>query len=335
MIRPLHFALLTAFTIPIVFSTPADAIIRRHDLEDSAYIVDAEEYPAMVDLLAPGDCIATLIAPQWLITAAHCAEHFNTTRTLSIGNNIFNVSSIRIPSSWQDDRDDIALIELTEEVTNVEPIALYTDTDEIGQQVWFVGRGDTNTGLQGQSGASVDGKTRRASNTIVAVDNWWIEFVFNGPDDDDVTAFEGISGDGDSGGPALIETASGLKIAGLSSYQDEGNFRLGTYGVREFYTRVSQYQSWISEQMGADGIAPDNTGENSPSENTDTEDEQATQGASEETNTANGTSVQDENAAPEDCTGGCNASGNTLPGLTWLALAGWALSRLPLRRKVH
>ena len=246
----LSLSLTLALTLPLLTPSPADAIIRRHDVDDSEYVVEADAYPALVDLLDVGDCIATLIRPQWLITAAHCAVEMPSSASLSIGGVSHAVASVRVPSAWNDDTDDIALVELVEPVTSVEPIAVYEGTDEVGQVVWFVGRGDTNTGLRGQSGASVDGKTRRASNTIVAADAHWIQFVFNSPDDDAVTPLEGISGDGDSGGPALLVTEEGTWVVGLSSFQDEGNFSLGRYGVEEFYTRVSQYGQWMEEQMG-------------------------------------------------------------------------------------
>jgi len=308
----LQLTLLVAFATPIFLPVKAEAIIRRHDLEDSAYVVEASQYPAMVDLLEPGDCIATLISPTWLITAAHCAEHFVLPGTLTIAGNRFDVEAVKLPTTWQDDLDDIALIQLTEAVTEVAPIGLYTQSDEVGQTVWFVGRGDTNTGLQGQSGAGVDGKTRRASNTIVAADAWWIEFVFNSPDDSEVTELEGISGDGDSGGPALIETSEGLKIAGLSSYQDEGNHSLGTYGVREYYTRISQYQTWIAEHMG-------------PADNAEANSSDSEEGADAAAHPQSHGSADDENqteSAPES--GGCSSlpgQGNT-HALLWLLMLG-------------
>ena len=81
-------------------------------MEDSHYIVEADEYPALVDLLAPGVCIATLISHDWLITAAHCAELLRLPATLVIGGHSAAVDSVKLPSTWQDDLDDIALIKL-------------------------------------------------------------------------------------------------------------------------------------------------------------------------------------------------------------------------------
>ncbi len=250
MRRTLSLSIILAVTAPLFAPRSAEAIIRRHDIDDSNYVVSAEDYPALVDLLALGDCMATLIHPLWLITAAHCAVEMPTSASLMIGGVWYPVATVRIPSHWDDDVDDIALIELVEPVADVAPILVYEGNEEVGQVVWFVGRGDTSTGLRGQSDASVDGRTRRASNTIVAADNHWIRFVFNSPEEAGVTPLEGISGDGDSGGPALLVTDEETWIVGLSSFQDEGNFSLGRYGVEEFYTRVSQYRAWLEAHMG-------------------------------------------------------------------------------------
>jgi hypothetical protein len=229
----------------LVSVSTASAIVRRHDVPDSEYVVQASDYPAVVDLFinSPGDCLATLIAPEWLVTAAHCAEDSTTSDEIRVGGSVYGVADIDIHSGWNQDTDDIALLRLDAAVTDVAPIPWTTASDEVGQIVWFVGRGDTSTGDVG--GGSVDGKTRAATNTVVSADVYWLSFVFNAPDDPEVTALEGISGDGDSGGPALLETTAGLRVVGLSSFQDEGSHTLGTYGVEEFYTRVSSYADWL------------------------------------------------------------------------------------------
>jgi|MDTC01.2.fsa_nt_gb hypothetical protein len=331
-----HLALALTFVAPLLSPSSAEAIIIRHDVDDTEYVVQARDYPAMVDLLELGDCIATLIRPQWLITAAHCAVEMNTSASLSVGGQSHAVASVKIPSNWDDDLDDIALIELTEPVTHVEPIPVYEGSDEVGQVVWFVGRGDTNTGLRGQSGASVDGKTRRASNTIVAADSHWIQFVFNSPDDAAVTPLEGISGDGDSGGPALLVNDEGTWVVGLSSYQDEGNFSLGRYGVEEFYTRVSQYGDWMNQHMGpADTSTPDDgstdagsTDDGSTDSGTDTSDGDASGTESGDADAGSGSA---ETTADAD-SGGCSGVASSQL-LVWLMGLG-AIGRRRRRREL-
>lgn len=228
----------------------AQAIVRRHDVPDESYIVPASDYPAVVDLLinVPGDCLATLIAPQWLITAAHCVDSLTVSADIRVGSSVYQVAQIDTHSGWNQDTDDLTLIRLSAPVPDVTPIPWNTASDEVGQTVWLVGRGDTSTGDVG--GGQPDGNTRAATNTVVGADAFWLRFVFNAPGEPGVTALEGISGDGDSGGPALIQTAQGLRVAGVSSYQEEGGRAVGTYGVEEFYTRVSQYTQWIEERVG-------------------------------------------------------------------------------------
>lgn len=228
----------------------AFAIIRRDDVDDSAYLVEASEFPAVVDLLEPGDCLATLIAPRWAITAAHCVEALTLPRTLEFGLQNVEVLGVVCHPEYDGESDDIALVHLSEAVDGVAPVSLYRSNDELGMQVVLVGRGDTGTGIDGQAGASLDLLTRRATNTVAQVETQWIRFVFHGPSDVEATALEGISGDGDSGGPAFIETPEGLQIAGLSAFQDADDDQLGRYGVTEFYTRVSSYQAFVDTTVG-------------------------------------------------------------------------------------
>ena len=108
--------------------------------------------------------------------------------------------------------------------------------------------------------ADVDGQTRQASNTVESAPEGQLQFIFHSPDDAEVTAYEGISGDGDSGGPALIATEDGWAVAGLSSYQDKNGSALGTYGVLEVYTRVSDHTDWIKSGLNGDLEADDPKG---------------------------------------------------------------------------
>ncbi len=53
----------------LAVSFSASAVIVRDDVGDSKYRVSASEFPALADL--PGEGHGVLIAPRWVVTAAH------------------------------------------------------------------------------------------------------------------------------------------------------------------------------------------------------------------------------------------------------------------------
>ena len=66
------------------------------------------------------------------------------------------------------------------------------------------------------------------------------------------TPLEGVGAGGDSGGPAFIQTASGLAIAGLNAWGDATpQSHLGRYDAQDYSTRVSSYLDWIDDTVAA------------------------------------------------------------------------------------
>jgi len=261
-------------------------MIIRHDIEPERYLSDLADFPAVVavdsfqeevqvaydkidELLKPSllpiqptfrtryDGMGMLIHPGWILTAAHVATELSTDKTIEIATKDYAVKRIVLHPNFRNftgtemAENDIALMQLEQSVEDVAPLLLYTQKDEVGQVVTFVGRGDYGTGLVGPD--QVDGKLRIATNRIENADDQWLIFMFDAPPKG--TQLEGISGPGDSGGPALIETEKGWAIAGISSGEDDESIRKfgeGRYGVREYYTRVSFQLDWIASVIGPD-----------------------------------------------------------------------------------
>ena len=243
----------------------ASGIITRHDVSDEAYLVDDAQYPGLVDLLGPGDCIGTLITEDVLLTVAHCAEEMQAGQTLTIAGDSHDVREIILHPEWKSWNYDIALIRLNTAVTSADPYPLYRAEDEVGMTLTLVGRGLHATGLEGEAGATDDQQLRRATNTVTQANKQWLEVHFEAPGEAGITDLEGVGAGGDSGGPAFVETADGLFIAGLNSWGDgSGSIKVGQYGAQDYSTRISQFTDWIDAEAGIDsgetGSADTDTG---------------------------------------------------------------------------
>ena len=224
-------------------------MIIRDDIDDQKYIELGEKYSA--SLVYTGGCAATLIKDDWALTAAHCVKG-RAQSLFAIGHlgQKYRVEKVVIHPKFGLQRSpdfDLALIQLKEPVENGIPIKFYPADDEEGKVVVFVGRGGFGTGKEGLK--DHDGKQRGATNTVFRVTENLIGFEFNSPASDSVTAMEGISGPGDSGGPAFIEKDSELFVAGVSSTQDANGHDKATYGVHEIYARVSSSIPWFESVM--------------------------------------------------------------------------------------
>lgn len=229
-------------------SSPAHAILTRHDVPDEAYVVADDAYPAVVDLLGPGDCSGTLVEQSAVLTVAHCAEELQVGATLSVAGEPQRVAEVVLHPQWRGDRFDIAVVLLEAAVEGVPPVALYRGESETGQVLTLVGRGDHATGLEGQAGATLDGLLRRATNVVSRSSDHWLEVAFESPDDPGVTDLEGVGAAGDSGGPAFLDDNGVPRLAGLNSWGDAPPASaLGRYGAWDYSTRVSRFADWIDD----------------------------------------------------------------------------------------
>lgn len=248
---------------------PANAIVIRADLPDADYRAQASELPALADL--PQEGHGVLIAPDWVLTAAHATQGHTITE-LRIGGTPRAVAAVIVhpgfraaaPELQRGDAApllaalkasaDIALIRLQEPVKDVTPLALYRGSDEAGQVVRLYGKGASGNGATGQDAAAPHrGELRRADNRLLGSDGHWLRFRFDAPPQ--AEPHEGMQGNGDSGAPLLLHRDGRWQVAGLMSWQswkgDLSGFRGGLYGTTCFAVRVSQFADWIDATQAA------------------------------------------------------------------------------------
>jgi hypothetical protein len=234
-------------SIPLFFLFTS--LIVRDDVADERFIELAKKYPQLCHL-PMGE--ATLIDSSWALTAGHVGSdlqrdiqnHFSP--TIRCGDKEYAIEKIVLHPSFENGPEgitnDIALIKIKGAVQGISPAKIYSAKDEKDMNIILAGMGDIGNGLTGPQ--KWDKITRAATNRIDQTEDLWISFDFDAPGSADVTAMEGISGPGDSGGPAFYEKNKDLYIVGVSSHQKSKNGK-GKYGAVEYYSRVSSYADWI------------------------------------------------------------------------------------------
>ena len=191
------------------------------------------------------------------ITAGHCGDAPRINEAMQGGSGyaveIAGVANTVDRVVANPSGEDVALLHLSSAVVAVAPVGLYVRSDEVGQIIEMVGWGDTGDGRTGPT--TPDGQFRRAANRIDQAEGAMLSWTFSDPSASgtDAVALEGISGPGDSGGPAFIRTNSGMILAGVSSGQDPMGHTRGTYGVREYFVRVSAIRNWVEQVVSAPG----------------------------------------------------------------------------------
>lgn len=247
---------LLALAFVLASAAPPAAVIVRHDRSDDRYVELGRQLEGICHLNlqsenAPPDGEGVLIDPFWVLTAAHVGVEIGRNHLLTVvgSDSVAEIEAdtVFVHPEWEGGPRDIALVRLKRAVEKIEPVPVYRLRDEAGKIIIIGGTGDFGTGETGPTGN--DGKLRAATNRVDEVSDNWLKFRFDAPGR--AADLEGVSGPGDSGGPAFIRAGDARYVAGVSSGQstrDTGG-REGVYGVREYYTRVSSCVDWIDRIM--------------------------------------------------------------------------------------
>ncbi len=255
-------------------TAPARAIIVRHDVPVERYQADAEQFPQLAYMPNVGHGV--LIAPQWVVTAAHTIQGPVTSVTLA--GVARAVERVEIHSGYRSTpndiiqralengkaqeingflagTDDIALLKLSVAVADVTPVQIYTGNSEVGRMVQMFGRGATGNGIAGETrGSPQRGELRRAFNKIDSADGRWLVYTFD--NNRHAHRQEGMVGSGDSGGPLLTRIRGRWVLVGLASWKG-GDVDVrqpsGRYGQPTYNVRIGHYADWIETILGRSG----------------------------------------------------------------------------------